>query len=99
TRVTGDVAQGRPPADSPGVIHEDRVSARLEDPVRLAEEPIRRRVDVERMDADDLIECAVTERVAARELTVAEGQGRERPRATLFPRDLDERAIAVEPGH
>src|SRR6266550_4024132 len=94
-----DLAQGGPASDLPRVIHEDRVPTRLQDPARLLEERVGCRMDVERVDADDLVECALAERVAAGEVRVAEGQVREVLGATLLLGHLDQRGIGVEPDH
>ena len=80
------------------MIHEHGVSARFEDAVRLAQQLVRLRVNVERMDTDDLIERLVAERVSARELAVSEGEVRQMASPPLFFRRLDERGVGIEPG-
>src|SRR5205823_12208991 len=91
----GELAHGRPPADLSRVIHEHGVSARFEDAVRLAQQLVRLRVNVERMDTDDLIERLVAERVSARELAVSEGEVRQMASPPLFFRRLDERGVGI----
>src|SRR5439155_25643804 len=49
-----DLSERRPLPDLPRMIHEHRVSARPEHPIRLAEERVRRRMHVEGVDVHDL---------------------------------------------
>src|SRR5439155_3975936 len=67
-------------------------------PVGLLQQLFGRRVHVQGVDVDDLVEGAVAERVAPSQVAVSEPEIRQVTRPALFFRDFDQRAVGIEPG-
>jgi hypothetical protein len=81
------------------VVHEDRLPARLEHAPGLGEHRLRFGVRVERVHVHHLIERRVPERLGPGQVTLTEGEIGQALGPALLPRQLDERAVRLQPEH